>query len=224
MAMGQDDPGAATRPAVDLSTPTATLAGYLHAMEKIDVAGMQRLVVVSPSYRQDYANVVMNYEAWMHYLERAAIATFGREPGMAVEGHVRPLDEQIALDLDRLKQANVEYNEPRTEAKVFLPVEKDRPAGLQTDRFNFVDLFYLKKTEEGWKLDYLRTYGSSDPSQNQQYHYERRVFPPMATAAKELSKQLKKGEFKTAEALKGALDAKWKALNEELEKEAASQP
>ncbi len=213
-----------TAPTVDLSTPQAALTAYLHAREKIDVAAIQSFVVVSPSYRQDYANVAINYEAWMHYLERAAIKSFGRDAGMGIEGHARPLDEQITLDLDRLKNANVEYNDSRTEAKIFLPVEKDRPAGLQIDRFNFVDLYCFQKMADGWKLDFLRTYDSSDPAQNQQYRYERRVFPPMATAAKDLAERLKKGEFKTAEALKGALDEKWKELNDTLEKEAASQP
>ena len=137
---------------------------------------------------------------------------------------MRPLDEQIALDLERLKNANVEYNEARTQAKMFLAVEKDRPAGLKIDRFNFVDVYCFHKVGEEWKMDFLRTYESSDPSQNQQYRYERRVFPPMATAANELAERLKKGEFTTAEGLKGALSAKWDALNAELEKEAASQP
>ena len=222
-AMAQDaEP--ATAPAVDLSTPQAALTAYLHAQQKIDVAAIQSLVVVSPSYRQDYANVVINHEAWMHYLERAAIKAFGREAGMGVVGHARPLDEQIDLDLDRLKNANIEYTEGRTEAKIFLAVEKDRPAGLQIDRFDFVDVFCFQKVADGWKLDFLRTYDSSDPAQNQQYRYERRVFPPMATAAKDLAERLKKGEFKTAEALKGSLDEKWKELNDTLEKEAASQP
>ena len=171
--------------------------------QKIDAAGIQGLVVVSPSYRQDYADVVINYQAWMHYLERAAIKAFGREAGMGVGGHVRPLDEQIDLDLERLKNANVEYNEGRKGATVFLAVEKDRPAGLRIDRFNFVDVYYFQKGAEGWKLDFLRTYGSSDPAQNQQYRYERRVFPPMATAAKELAERLKKGEFKTAGGVEG---------------------
>ncbi len=214
----------ATAPAVDLSTPSAALTAYLHAQQKIDVAGIEAVVIVSPSYRQDYANVVINYEAWTHYLERAAIKAFGREAGMGVEGHGRPLDEQIDLDLERLKSANIEYNESRTEAKVFLVVEKDRPAGLKIDRFNFVDVYCFQKVAEGWKLDFLRTYESSDAAQNQQYRYERRVFPPMATAKKDLAERLKSGEFKTAEGLKGALDEKWKELNETLEKEAASQP
>ncbi|HUO09135.1 MAG TPA: hypothetical protein VM008_12585 [Phycisphaerae bacterium] len=219
-AIGQETQSA-TAPAIDLSTPQAALEAVLHAEQKIDAAGLGKLLVVTPSYRQGYVDRVVNYQMWMHYLERESIKAFGREAGLTVEGHVRSLDEQIALDEGRVKNANVEYNADKTEAALYLPIEGDRPAGLQTDRFNFVDVYRFKKMDDGWKLDFLRTYDSGDPRQNQQYSFEEQVFPQMAAAVKELAARLKKGEFRSAAEVKRALDAKWDALYAEMEKDQA---
>jgi hypothetical protein len=213
-ALGQE-----TQPdAPDLATPQSALAAYLHARQRIDIAAVNATVDIAPSYRKGYADRVINYQLWMHYLERAAIKAFGKSDALRVAGHIRSLDDQLALDLDRLKNAKLEYSDDRTQATLFLPIEKDRPAGLQIDRFNFLDVYILRKTDAGWKLDYLRTHDSLDPAKQQQYQFEEAVFPLMATAVKELADQLEKGRFKSADDLKAALDEKWKSTYDDMQK------
>jgi len=219
VALAQESQPAAREPvAIDLATPQSALASYLCAQQAIDMAAIEKTIQISPTYRRDYVECATTYQLWSLALERAAVKAFGGVDGIRVEGHARSLDDQITLDLERLKTANVEYNDDQTAATIFLPIEKDRPAGLQIDRFNFIDVYKLRKTNDGWKIDYVRTYDCNDASKEQQYKFEQTVFSRMAGAIKKLVERLKKGEFKTADDLKAALDGQWKETYDAMEK------
>src|SRR5271154_4883555 len=185
VVLAQESQPASREPlAIDLATPQSALASYLHAQQAIDIAAIDKTIHVSPTYRKDYVECVTTYQLWSHTLERDAVKAFGNAEGIRVEGHARSLDDQITLDLKRLTTANVEYNDDQTAATVFLPIEKDRPAGLQIDRFNFIDVYKLRKTDDGWKIDYVSTYDCDDAGKEQQYKFEFTVFSQMAGAVK----------------------------------------
>jgi hypothetical protein len=213
IAYGQTAP--ATRPEVrvDLSTPLAALSSYFRAQQSMDLTAIEKTIITTQPGKLPYVGVVLNFRLWRHYLERQAIGKFGREAGLAVEGQQRSYDEQLALDLKRIGDAAVELshaegNHHQT-AKVFLTVEPDRPVGLQTDRFDFLDVYYLTKTDDGWKVDFLKTTDSFDDDREPLLKFEAGVFPVMANALKDLSEKVQKGQIATADELKAALQEQW---------------
>jgi hypothetical protein len=205
-------PGAATatatRKAVDRSTPRAALAAYLAAQHATDAATLDDLLVVTDPGKQQYVQIVTNWMLWSRYLERAAVQKFGHDEGMSVFGNLRTAEDQFAIDQKRLPQATVEYAPDRRSATLFLKVEPNRPAGLQTDRFSFLDRYMLLETPDGWRVDFLKTYDCADPEKDELYRFEARVFPLLATAMKDLADKLAAGDFSSAAQLKAALDAR----------------
>jgi hypothetical protein len=205
----------ATRPAVaiDLTTPAAALASYFRAQQALDLDALRKTFDVSDPQQAPYVERLINFRLWRHYLERQAIRRFGKEQGLTVEGHARALDDQLALDLTRLKDAAVEQTPAQgaapAAAKVFLKVEPDRPAGLQTDRFDFLDTYYLVRTPAGWKVDLLRTFDCVGEDKLPLMKYEAGVFPVVAASLKDLAEGLAKGDYPTAAALKTAYDDRW---------------
>jgi hypothetical protein len=202
---------ATTRKAVDRSNPRAVLAAYIDAQRSVNAAEVKELIAVTDSVKQPYVDLVLNWMLWSHYLERAAVRKFGVDEGRTVLGNQRTAEEHFDLDARRLKDATVEYSPDRTTATLFMKVEPDRPAGLQTDRFSFLDRYVLIKAADGWRIDFLQTYDCADPQKEPLYHFEAGVYPLIATAMKELSEKLAAGEITSAAELKKELDARTEA-------------
>ena len=73
---------------------------------------------IAPGTRHQVAvGLVLNFLLWRHYLERQAIREFGPEAGLKVHGRPRSLDDQLALDAQRLEQAAVEITRGHRQQK-----------------------------------------------------------------------------------------------------------
>ncbi|HVS70592.1 MAG TPA: hypothetical protein VHQ47_04985 [Phycisphaerae bacterium] len=206
--------GAASHPALDRSTPTAALATYFDAQRHLNLDDLQAMITVTDPDKLQYVQIVLNWMLWTHAFERAAIAKFGPAAGLKVLGYLRSQDDQIALDDNRLKHADVQFSDDRSQASVFLPVEPDRPPGLQADRFFFLDKYILRHTADGWRVDFLQTYDCADPARDSLYRFEAGTFPRLATAMKNLSDQLsaQPTRFTSAAMLQEAWDRQLNAI------------
>ncbi|HVX86408.1 MAG TPA: hypothetical protein VH253_16615 [Phycisphaerae bacterium] len=204
---------AATRPAPDRSTPTAALAAYFDAQRRLNADDLQSLITVTDPDKLQYVQIVLNWMLWTHAFERAAIAKFG-PAGLKVLGYLRSQDDQLALDARRLAHADTEFSDDRSQATVFLPVEPDRPTGLQADRFFFLDTYTLRHTADGWRVDFLKTYDCADPAKESLYRFEAGAFPRLATAMKDLTDQLSATpqKFTSAAMLQAAWDQHLNAI------------
>jgi hypothetical protein len=197
------------RVTINLADPQAALNTYFEAQKANDLKALLAVMHISKPDMERYVTNVVTYQMWKRYLERQAITKFGKEDGMRVFAHVRSLDDQTDLDIKRAKEAGVEYDSAKTTARLFLRVERGRPDNLQSDRFAFLDAYNLVKTKDGWKIDFLKTFKSEDPEQNELYMSENTAFPRMSVNVRKLSEQLKEGRYKTADDLKNKLDSLW---------------
>ncbi len=206
----------ASRPKVeiDLKDPQAALKTYFLAQQTLDSATIKKVIVISDTTKAGLADVTITYYLWSHYLERQAIAKFGEAEGMTVLSHLRSLDEQLTMDLKRVVLGNVDYSTDRTKATIYLRVERNRPEGLQTDQYTFLDSYHLVKDGSVWKVDYLKTYGLVDPEKEQQYQFNMGIFPKMVVVLKELSTDVRAGKYREASQVKNTLDTKWKIIEE----------
>jgi hypothetical protein len=208
-AHAQTSRPAASTVAIDLTDPQKALASFFAAQKANDRDAINKTVTSTVPDRKQYVEDCITYQMWARYLEHLAIAKFGKEPAIAVQGHVRSLDDQTDLDLKRVKEAGIEYNSDHTDATVHLRVERDRPDELKIDDFQFLDTYYLVKTPAGWQVDYLKTCNRLDPDSDASYKAELGAFPRMARNLKQLCDQLKAGKFATADDLKNRLDTLW---------------
>jgi hypothetical protein len=201
-----------TRPKVevDLKDPQAALKTYLLAQQAMDAKIIKDMTAVTTAAKKPLVDIYINYNLWVLYLERQANLKFGPAEGLKVFSHVRTLDDQLALDLKRVREPSVDYSVNRDTATVYLRVERNRPDGLKTDRFAYLDAYYFIKQGDQWKLDYLKTYECNDADKETQYAFEAGVFPKMITAMKQLAEDVKAGKFRDAEVLHSTLDTKWK--------------
>ena len=200
---------------INLADPQAALGTYFLAQKANDLTALNKSTMVSAPEKKNYVDFIVSYQMWARYLERQAIAKFGKEDGLKVQGHLRSLDDQTDLDIKRARDANVEYNTEKTTAKLFLRIERGRPDNLQTDRFQFIDVYYLAKTAAGWQVDFLKTYKCLDPDQEETYRSEMGAFPRMTRNIKKLAEDLKAGRFKTVDDLKNTLEAAWAKVYDE---------
>ena len=207
----------ATKPAAPapLTDPAANaLQNYLVAQKAGDQAALKKSLEVTKADKKEYVDAVLSFQLWSRYFERRAIEKFGKEAGLAIQGHTRSYDDQYTLDLKRMRDANVQYDVERASATIYLRVELNRPENLQVDRFEFLDVYHMIKTADaggggGWKLDFLKTYKCLDPEQEEVYQSEAAAFPRMARVCSELSEQLKKDQIKNADDLKTIYEEKW---------------
>jgi hypothetical protein len=200
---------AAEKVTINLADPQTTLNTYFEAQKANDLATLSRIIYISRPEKKNYVDNLLTYQLWARYLERQAIARFGKEDGIRVEGHLRSLDDQSDLDIKRAREAGIEYNSDKNTARAFLRVERGRPENLQIDRFTFLDEYHLVKTKAGWQIDFLKTFKCLDPDQEENYKLEATAYPRMSVNVTKLTKQLKAGDFKTADDLKNALEAMW---------------
>jgi hypothetical protein len=213
---------------IDLSTPAAALDSYFRARRATDIVAINKTLATTEPRKQLYVDVAVNFLMWRHYLERQAVQKFGKEAAIKVEGHARSLDDQFALDARRLTEATVELakaqgDTPET-AKLFLKVEPGRPEGLQTDRFEFLDIYWLIKTPDGWKVDFLKTYDCLGDDKEPLLKFEAGIFPIMANAFRDLTTKLQQGAFPSANALKSALQEQWNKTYGDPPAAAAAEP
>jgi hypothetical protein len=200
---------AADKVTVNLADPQATLNTFFEAQKANDLPTLSKLFYVSNPDKKNYANNILTFQLWSRYLERQAIARFGKEEGIRAQGHLRSLDDQSDLDIKRARDAGIEYNAEKNAVHAFLRVERGRPENLQTDRFTFLDEYYLVKTTDGWQIDFLKTYKCLDPEQEETYKAETAAYARMSLNLTRLSKEVKAGQFKTADDLKNVLDQMW---------------
>ena len=195
---------------VDLKTPEAALATYFRAQQAMDATTIKNITAVTDATKAKFVTVLINYILWNVYLERTAVAKYGAAEGVKVLGHDRSLDDQLKLDLRRVLEPTIDYNANHDQAKVFLRVERNRPDGLQTDRFTYLDEYAFIKQGADWKLDYLKTYKCEDAEQSQ---LELGVFPPMTKVMKDLAEDIKAGKIRDADVAHNIYQAKLNALN-----------
>lgn len=201
-----------TRPKVevDLKDPQAALKTYLLAQQAMDYKTIKDMTAVSDAAKKPLVDIYINYNLWTLYLERQASVKFGPGEGLKVFSHVRSLDDQLVLDLKRVREPSVDYGVNRETATVYLRVERNRPEELKIDRFSYLDAYHFIKQADGWKLDYLKTYECNDAEKESQYQFEAGVFPKMIKAMKALAEEIKSGKFRDAEMVHSAMDTKWK--------------
>jgi hypothetical protein len=193
-----------------LKDPAANaLQNYFVAQKVGDQAVLKKTIEVTNPQKNEYADAVLSFQLWSRYFERKAVDKFGKEAGMGIQGHARTYDDQYAVDMKRIRDANVQYSVDRNSATVYLRVELNRPENLQVDRFEFLDVYQMIKAADGWKVDFLKTYKCLDPEQEEVYQSEAAAFPRMARVCSELSEQLKKDQIRNADDLKNIFEEKW---------------
>jgi len=214
---------------VNLKDPQAALQTYLQAQKAMDFKTIQAMTAVTTASKKQLVETYIKYNLWCVYLERQANLKFGPGEGIKVLAHVRSLDDQLALDLKRVREANIDYSVDRDKATLYLRVERNRPEGVDNliDRFVYLDKYVFIKEGADWKLDYLKTYRCDEPDKEQQYQFEGGVFPKMVKAMKEMSEDIKAGKYRDADAAHYALESKWKEAygdNKGDEKSAEDKP
>jgi hypothetical protein len=211
-------PGADSVPAtgpgtkMDLSTAKGAVQSYFRARQDLDYKSVMAVLTVTEEGRKPWVPIALNFLLWRQKVERDAIKAFGGQEGLKVIGRVRTMDEQLALDLKRLETAAVEQKSGdggSMTAKVILTPEKGAPEGLQSDRFEYLDEYFVVKTEDGWKLDFLKTAESAGVDKETQVRFEAGVFPAMSAEFKKVSEGIGNGQYKTAAEAKAAVDAAW---------------
>ena len=215
----------ATAPAVKgktelkFETTEDAMRSYIEAWKNMEYASIMASVHISDPGKKKVVEVYTNYYMWRLALERACIAKFGEEEGMAALGHVRSLDKQFDVDLQRLLQSpNIDFDlKDRNSAHLFLRREKNRPEGLDaTDDLNYRDDYWLVKSGGAWKVDFLKTYNLNDADPDRANIVRFNVdsaFGKIAKKLKELCEQVKKGEIKTAEEVKDKVTNEWTKID-----------
>jgi hypothetical protein len=200
-----------------LDTPENALKSYTTAWQNVDFAGIMASIKITDASKKDIVERYVTYMMWCDSLERACIAKFGEDDGLKVLGHARSLAKQYELDIKkRIVAANVEY-EPndRTQARIFLKVEKDRPEGLQTDKLTFRDEYRMAKEAGVWKVDFLKTYELDDPDPDrveEVKYYAYKAYPILNKRLKELTEDVKSGKIKLADDVKTEIENAWQKV------------
>lgn len=194
---------AASRPAPDLSTPAAAYTVYQKALQSEDAAAMRKLLYISDPQKARVVNSMVDFAVASHHLERAAVKRFG-EPGKMVLGTPRTVDEQIAIDLDRLIDANISIDKVQQTAEIILLPETNPPEGTAPDESTF-----LKQVSKAWKIDAVKTFRFDDPDKADQLKLTSKANARMAPALHELAKQIEQNKLNTPQDAKAALTKAW---------------
>lgn len=211
-----------------LDTPHNALKTYMTGWKTVDFGAIMRSLKITDPKMAAVVDRYVNYMMWRDALERACVAKFGEDQGMKVLSHVRTLMKQYELDITkRIAVANSEADSTNKDrVRLFLRVEKDRPAGLEgVDNLAFLDEYWMIKDGAEWKVDFLRTYKLDDPAEadNVKY-YASQLYPVMSRKMKELTEKVKAGKLTSADEAKAELDLAEKSVPTGEEDPAASAP
>lgn len=194
-------------PAPALDTPEKALEAHFRAFRTANYDTLKKTVLAEGKWAH-VVDIDLKFRLWQGFLENAAITRFGKEEGLKVLGNIRPIYEQLDIDIKRAGNPNVDIDkDDPTRATVYLKPEKNPVEGVDAK-----ETYAMKKVGSDWKVDYARTYGWNVPEMTDTLKTYQLAYPAVARAMAKMAANLKTGDYPTADALKAAYDAAWDSI------------